>query len=47
MIGGDGRADSPVYSAKHGSYGIIDLRTNKILHIELVWVCTYSNAFTM
>ena len=45
-IGGDGRADSPGHSAKYGSYGIIDLRTNKVLHIELVQVCTYSNAFT-
>ena len=37
-IGGDGRADSPGHSAKYGSYGIIDLHTNKILHIELVQV---------
>ena len=32
IIGGDGRADSPGHSAKYGSYGIIDLRTNKVLH---------------
>ena len=38
IIGGDGRADSPGHSAKYGSYGIIDLRTNKVLHIELVQV---------
>ena len=37
-IGGDGRADSPGHSAKYGSYGIIDLSTNKILHVELVQV---------
>ena len=37
-IGGDGRADSPGHSAKYGSYGIIDLHTNKTLHIELVQV---------
>ena len=37
-IGGDGRADSPGHSAKYGSYGIIDLNTNKVLHIELVQV---------
>ena len=37
-IGGDGRADSPGHSAKYGSYGIIDLSTNKDLHIELVQV---------
>ena len=37
-IGGDGRADSPGHSAKYGSYGVIDLNTNKVLHIELVQV---------
>ena len=37
-IGGDGRADSPGHSAKYGSYGIIDLSSNKIIHIELVQV---------
>ena len=40
-IGGDGRADSPGHSAKYGSYGIIDLHTNKVLHIELVQVNQY------
>ena len=35
-IGGDGRADSPGHSAKYGSYGLIDLDTNKVLHIGLV-----------
>ena len=33
IIGGDGRADSPGHSAKNGSYGVIDLRTNKVQHI--------------
>ena len=37
-IGGGGRADSPGHSAKFGSYGIIDLETNKVIHIELVQV---------
>ena len=37
-IGGDGRADSPGHSAKYGSYGLIDLDTNKVIHIELVQV---------
>ena len=37
-IGGDGRAHSPGHSAKYGSYGIIDLNTNKVLHIEFVQV---------
>jgi len=35
-IGGDGRADSPGHSAKYGSYGIIDLATNKVIHVQLV-----------
>ena len=38
IIGGDGRADSPGHSAKYGSYGIIDMSTNKVLHTELVQV---------
>ena len=42
IIGGDGRADSPGHSAKYGSYGIIDMSTNKVLHIELVQVENYT-----
>jgi len=42
IIGGDGRADSPGHSAKFGSYGILDLNTNKVLHIELVQVLNQS-----
>lgn len=46
IIGGDGRADSPGHSAKYGSYGIIDLSTNKVLHIELVQVhCIYIHLY--
>ena len=37
-IGGDDRADSPGHSVKYGSYGIIDLRINKVIHVELVQV---------
>lgn len=40
-IGGNVRADSPGHFAKYGSYGIIDLGTNKVIHIELVPVRTY------
>ena len=39
-VGGDGRADSSRHSAKYGSYGIIDLDSNKVIHIELVQVST-------
>ena len=35
IIGGDGRADSPGHSAKYSSYGIIDISTNKVLHIDM------------
>ena len=37
-VGADGRADTPGRSAKFGSYGIIDMSSNKVLHIELVQV---------
>ncbi|XP_052106632.1 uncharacterized protein LOC127739086 [Mytilus californianus] len=36
ILGGDGRCDSPGYSAKYGSYTLMDLNTNKILDIQLV-----------
>ena len=42
-IGGDGGADSPGHSAKYGSYGIIDLRTTEVLHIELVTSLMHKN----
>ena len=35
---GDGRVDSPGHSVKFGSYGIIDLTINKVIHLELVQV---------
>ena len=38
VIGADGRADSPGHSAKFGSYSIIDMSSNKVVHIELVQV---------
>jgi len=42
-IGGDGRANSLVHSAKYGSYGIIDLTTNKVIDKQLIQVCMWSN----
>ena len=38
IIGGDGRADSPGHSAKYGSYGILDLTTNKVIGMQLIQV---------
>ena len=36
ILGGDGRCDSPGFSAKYGSYSFLDLERNAILHVELV-----------
>ncbi|KAM7314922.1 uncharacterized protein ISCGN_004706 [Ixodes scapularis] len=38
-LAGDGRADSPGYSAKHGTYSLLDTNANKILHFETVQDC--------
>ncbi|KAH7985712.1 hypothetical protein HPB52_025454 [Rhipicephalus sanguineus] len=35
-LAGDGRADSPGYSAKFGTYTLLDVETKKITHFELV-----------
>ncbi|XP_049517016.1 uncharacterized protein LOC119440580 [Dermacentor silvarum] len=35
-LAGDGRADSPGFSAKFGTYSLLDVEGNKILHFELV-----------
>jgi solute carrier family 8 (sodium/calcium exchanger) len=37
-VGGDARCDSPGYSAKYGTYTIMDLDRNKILDFQLVQV---------
>ncbi|XP_077508471.1 uncharacterized protein LOC144119805, partial [Amblyomma americanum] len=35
-LAGDGRADSPRFSAKFGTYTLLDVEQNKILHFEVV-----------
>ena len=35
-LGGDARCDSPGHSAKFGSYTLMNLESNKIVHVELV-----------
>ena len=37
-IGGDGRCDSPGYSAKFGSYSVMDLDQKKVIDVQLVQV---------
>ena len=37
-LGGDGRCDSPGYSAKYGAYNLVELDLNKVLVVELVQV---------
>ncbi|CAC5407917.1 unnamed protein product [Mytilus coruscus] len=36
ILGGDARCDSPGYSAKYGSYTLMDLQTKKILDFQLI-----------
>ena len=38
VLGGDGRCDSPGFSAKYGAYSFMELEYNAILNIELVQV---------
>lgn len=39
ILGGDGRCDSPGFSAKYGSYTFLEIEHNVVLNIELVQVC--------
>lgn len=43
-LGGDARCDSPGYSAKYGSYTLMDLETGKILDFQLVQVVCSSTS---
>ncbi|XP_041464943.1 uncharacterized protein LOC121415701 [Lytechinus variegatus] len=36
IIGGDGRSDSPGHSAKFGSYTFMDMKTKKVIDVQLV-----------
>ena len=38
ILTGDGRCDSPGYSAKFGSYTIIEQQINRVLDFQLVQV---------
>lgn len=39
VLTGDGRLDSPGYSAKYGTYSILEMSCNKIMDFKLVQVC--------
>lgn len=41
ILGGDGRADSPGHSAKYGTYSMMDLRSGKIIDVQLVQVIIF------
>ena len=41
ILGGDGRCDSPGFSAKYGLYTCMELKHNAILNIELVQVSNF------
>lgn len=43
VLGGDGRADSPGYSAKFGTYTTMELEANVVLDLQVVQVSTLSN----
>ena len=38
IVSGDGRCDSPGYSAKFGAYTLIENRINRVIALELVQV---------
>lgn len=40
VIAGDGKADSLGHSPKYGTYTMLDVEDNKVLHVETVQVCT-------
>uniref|UniRef100_A0A8C1ZPL9 Transposase n=1 Tax=Cyprinus carpio TaxID=7962 RepID=A0A8C1ZPL9_CYPCA len=42
-LSGDGRSDSPGYSAKYTTYSLMDDITDQVLHFELVQVCVHDN----
>ena len=38
VLSGDGRADSPGHCAKYGSYTVVEMSCNKVVHFELIQV---------
>ncbi|XP_073714613.1 uncharacterized protein [Misgurnus anguillicaudatus] len=46
-LSGDGRSDSPGFSAKYNTYSLMDDKTDKIVHFELVQVSEASSSVAM
>ena len=46
-VTGDGRCDSPGFSAKYGTYSIMDLQSNKIIDFTLTNVGSVANSVVM
>jgi len=44
---GDGRCDSPGYSAKYGTYSLMNTETNKVIDFQVVHVLTAGNSNRM
>lgn len=39
-VAGDSRADSPGYSAKYGTYSLIETSLNKVVEVQVIQVLT-------
>ena len=39
VLGGDARMDSPGFTAKYGSYSLMDLSSKKIISVQTIQVC--------
>lgn len=46
ILSGDGRADSPEFSTKFGTYSVLDLQRNELIHFEVVQVSHISGYFS-
>ena len=47
MLAGDGRCDSPGHNAKYGTYGLMEVTTEKIVDFSLVQVSEVANSSAM
>ena len=47
VLAGDGRCDSPGHNAKYGTYSVMEVTTEKIVHFSLVQVSEVANSNAM